>query len=362
MPILDLQQRARELGRIRIGQVVSGSNGKLRPEKLDRFRLTSASKALLDQVAALYGGTVQEWTPQNGGVPAWEVITTSMRLPVLVPPQPVSQWYETWSGGGCQRRCDGLREVLTDSPCICGPDPQERLCKPTTRLNVVLAEVEGVGVWRLETHGYYAAVELPSAAELLAAANGYIRGHLALEERIVKREGKTKRFMVPTLEVGVTPAELMAGGGRVDTPAIEAPKQAALPAAAPAPVPAPKSGKEQLTDQEYDVLVAQIGDCAEIGKLRVMWGDVASAFEMPSLLEQRFRARAAELATLEHETPIPVPAGGTADELWAEILRAVPADWTLPQVEKDFANVTETDPEVAGPADMRTYLQHLAAS
>jgi hypothetical protein len=346
MPILDLQQRARELGRIRIGQVVTGSNGKTRPEKLDRFRLTSASQELITQVAALYGGAVDRWTPQGGGAPGWEVVTTSTRLPVLVPPQPVSQWYETWSGGGCQRRCDGLREVLTDAPCICGPDPAERLCKPTTRLNVVLAEVEGVGVWRLETHGYYAAVELPSAAELLAAANGYIRGHLALEERVVKRDGKTKRFMVPTLEVGVTPAELMAGGGRADTPAIEAPKPVALPAA--------PSGEPQL---DVDNVRAALAAAPTIEVLRDLWPEAKAAG-----LEAEAKRRASELAIAEHSTPVPAPTSDDPDELWSTILRTVPTDWTLPQVEREFANFTGTPAEVAGASDMRDYLQHLAAS
>jgi hypothetical protein len=32
-----------------------------------------------------------------------------------------------------------------------------------------------------------------------------------LEERVVKREGKTRRFMVPTIEVDVTPAQLLSG-------------------------------------------------------------------------------------------------------------------------------------------------------
>src|SRR5688572_2796212 len=125
MAIITLQRRARELGRIRIGQVVKGSNGKTRPEKLDRFRLTAASKPLLEGVARLYGGSVAAWTPANGGPSQWEVVTTSTRLPVLVPPQPVSQFYELWSGGGCQRRCDGERELLSEKPCLCDPDPED---------------------------------------------------------------------------------------------------------------------------------------------------------------------------------------------------------------------------------------------
>jgi hypothetical protein len=214
MAILTLQRRSRELGRIRIGQqVATGTEGKMRPAKLDKFRLTSASRPLLEKAAALYGGEVVEWN--NGGSAQFEVFTTATRLPVLVPPQPVSQFFELWSGGGCQRRCDGERELLTDQACLCSPDPEDRACKPTTRLNVVLRDVEGVGVWRLESHGYYAATELPSTAEFLAQASGYIAGCLSLEARTVLRDGKTKRFVVPIIEVDVTPAALMAGGGGI---------------------------------------------------------------------------------------------------------------------------------------------------
>lgn len=235
MAILTLQRRSRELGRIRIGQQVpTGTEGKMRPAKLEQFRLTSASRPLLERVAALYGGTVAEWN--NGGAVQFEVFTTSTRLPVLVPPQPVSQFFELWSGGGCQRRCDGERELLTDKPCLCSPDPEDRKCKPTTRLNVVLRDVEGVGVWRLESHGYYAATELPSTAEFLAQAAGYITGWLSLEQRTIKRivEGKpaTHRFMVPTIEVDVTPAALMAGGAGPAAIAA-APAPAALPTTPP---------------------------------------------------------------------------------------------------------------------------------
>src|SRR5690348_14708167 len=181
MPILDLQRRLRELGRIRIGQQVPTSSGKTRPEKLDRFRITSASQPLIERVAALYGGQAREW--DNHGTAQYEVITEATRLPVLVPPQPISQYYELWAAGGCQRRCDGVTELLKDRPCICGPDPAERKCKPTTRLNVVLRDVEGVGVFRLESHGYYSAIELPDLAEFLARAGGYVPARLALEER-----------------------------------------------------------------------------------------------------------------------------------------------------------------------------------
>jgi hypothetical protein len=344
MPIVDLQRRARELGRIRIGQVVTGSNGKTRPEKLDRFRLTSSSRELLEMVSKLYGGEVQEWTPQNNGAPAWECITESTRLPVLVPPQPVSQWYETWSGGGCQRRCDGVREVLTDAPCICGPDPEERICKPTTRLNVVLAEVEGVGVWRLETHGYYAAVELPSAAELLAASNGYISGHLALEERVVKRDGKTKRFMVPTLEVGVTPAQLMTGNAGL---AIGGPVDRGLSGPAPKAI---EAAPVQVDQSSVSAALDAIASGGTLDDLRGIWHDAVAA---------GLKERVLKIADEFKQAVKPTPSTGTADDLWAQIMRTVPESWATSQVEDEFAKVTGVQAEEATAEHMTTYLAHL---
>jgi hypothetical protein len=347
MPILDLQTRARELGRIRLGQVVSGANGRSRPEKLDRFRITSASQVLIERIAELYGGEARPWTPQGGGAAGWEVVTTSTRLPVLVPPQPVSQWYELWSGGGCQRRCDGVTEMLSDRPCLCGPDPEERDCKPTTRLNVVLREVEGIGVFRLETHGYYAAVELPSAAELLAATRGYITGHLGLEQRTVKRNGQTRQFMVPTLEVDMTPQQLMAGGGFNPPPALEGSKPLGLPAGSDA-------GSPSL---DVDSVRAAIAAVSSLEELRALWPEAKAA----GLVDLAVR-RSNELDQPAAEGVISAALEPTADDLWLRILQAVPETWTTEQVETEFAAHTEVPVEQASAADMQRYLTHLGTS
>jgi hypothetical protein len=337
MPIITLQRRSRELGRIRTGQVVPGKNGgRGRPTKLDRFRLTSPSKELLEKVAALYGGTVEAWTPQNGGPQQWEVVTEATRLPVLVPPQPVSQYYELWSGGGCARRCDGQRELLGDTPCICAaedPDPAERECKPTTRLNVVLAEVEGIGVWRLESHGYYAATELPEVAEFLARAQGYVSAWLTLEERVIKRNGETKRFLVPALEVDITPAELLSGGGRAAL--ATAPETAALTA-----------GAVKLDMDSWLSAVAAATSREELLNLRqeAARGGLQAADVDPIL-----KNRAEELGAAQPAPP------ADPDAAWQQILRAVPADWTTQQVEDDFARVTGVDAGVATAEHMATY-------
>ena len=55
MPIITVQRRLAEQGRIRLGQKVATSGGRTRPDKLDRFRFTSANTTFsnMDSFAAL---------------------------------------------------------------------------------------------------------------------------------------------------------------------------------------------------------------------------------------------------------------------------------------------------------------------
>jgi hypothetical protein len=151
-----------ELGRVRLGD----KSAKGAPRKLNTFRFTSASRVLLDAIAEKYGGEVHEWkgAPDEG---YFEVTTTSRELEILFPPVysnedgtptvPFSQWLELWSGGGCQRRCDGETEALSGKPCMC--DPDNRACKPTTRISFMLPDIPGLGLWRVESHGWNAAAD-----------------------------------------------------------------------------------------------------------------------------------------------------------------------------------------------------------
>lgn len=213
MTILTLQRRLREAGRIRIGaQVPTGNGNKTRPAKLESFRLTSADKTAIEAAAQLYGGDPHPW--EGSPLPGhWELYTDVDAMPVVIPPaaSAFSQYMETWSGGGCARRCDGERELLTDSPCMCLTE-DEPSCKPTTRLSVILRELPGLGVWRLESHGYYAASELAGTVEVCvqAATRGQLLpAVLRLEQRQVKRQGEpVRKFAVPVLDIQVTPGAL----------------------------------------------------------------------------------------------------------------------------------------------------------
>lgn len=250
MAILTLQRRLREAGRIRIGQQVKAANGKTRPAKLDRFRLTSPDRHAMDAAATLYGGDVHPWDGAPVGQ-VWELFTDADILPVVIPPATTafSQFYEAWSGGGCIRRCDGERELLTDSPCLCAGE-DEPICKPTTRLSVILQELPGLGVWRLESHGYYAATELAGTVDLCIAAatrGQLLPAVLRLEQRQVKRVGEAvRKFAVPVLDIGVTPNALGLVVGTsppAPQPALEAgPGDAWQPIAEPAALPVGEIG------------------------------------------------------------------------------------------------------------------------
>ncbi|MBA2952151.1 hypothetical protein GON03_19225 [Nocardioides sp. MAH-18] len=364
MPILDLQKRARTLGRIRLGQ--KAANGA--PQKLDRFRFTSHSQALLEKIAELYGGEVREWTPA-GGTQQWEVISGSARVPIMVPPQPVSQWYEFWTRAGCQHRCDGRTNVLTDEPCD-PEDPKhlEAIKKPTTRLNVVLRDVEGIGVWRVESHGFNAAIELPDVAEFLAAAGGYVNGWLALEQRTSVEQTdqgpKTRHYAVPIIEVDVTPAQLMEGKGRVAAPALTGGPVGETPALAAA-------------GPDYVAIAADLTDPEDV---RNLWRQANAAGHMTQGLSEHLQQRVSDLTTAEpparsepqpdadgaYEAEVvedqPAPAGtDDPDAIWQQIVAtAGHAGMTTSQLRDDFpARMGGLLPDEATAAELRAYLQVL---
>lgn len=213
MSIIDLQRQFRTLGRIRTGDKQKTSSGKLRPAKLDNFRLTSISREVLESAARVYGGDVVEW--QAGpNRKEWELYLPTDTLDVLIPPQAATQWYELWTGGGCVRRCDGVTEMKGETECVC--DPEARDCKPTTRLNVVLPNVADVGVWMLESHGIYAAREIPmtlSMIQMFREQAGFTKATLRLEQRerktVTRGKAETRKFAVPVIELRDSLEELV---------------------------------------------------------------------------------------------------------------------------------------------------------
>lgn len=227
-PVLDLQVRFREIGRIRMGEKRTSRAGKPYPAAIERFRFTSPSRGVLQGMAQVVGGDVAEWTDAPGGA-QWQLYAETGQIAVVIPPsdEPYSQWYELWSGAGCQRRCNGVRAtvavkqgsgddapvVMREQACVC--DEEARECKLTTRASFILPWAPGIGVWRLESHGYNAAVELTGTLAYLArqAAQGvYLECTLRLDKREKRVPGKpTNEYVVPVLDTEATPAQLLAG-------------------------------------------------------------------------------------------------------------------------------------------------------
>jgi hypothetical protein len=290
-PILDLQQQWTELGRIRTGiQVEYVKNGqtRTRPEKLETFRLTSRHRELIDAAVEAYGDAeVRPWGEQ------WEVVTPAKAFDILVPPgQTLTQWNELWSGGGCLRRCDGVTNHLDHSPCACPADPAERrkastanpptACHPTTRLSVMLRALPGIGVWRLESHGYYAAVELRGSAQLLSRATEaglLMPASLRLEQREKKVPGKpTNRYAVPVIDIVHTRlVDLLPAGSVRDPIQIGAGAMPLLGSGRPALPSTPPPATSDLRAQPDELVDERI---------------LGAAGDPPTLLEQ-LRERAA---------------------------------------------------------------------
>ena len=271
MPVLDLQRRAYQSGRIRLGKVVkTGKQDKAgkditRPVKLDTFRFTSPSRFQVDAAAEAYEGEVCPW--DNRGRKEWEVVTKVDEIMVAIPPatHAISQWYEMWTGGGCKRRCDSLREQKSDGPCLCphasNPDDEDEVdrmarerarlsklmppqaCGLKTRVNVVLPDLPDIGVWRLDTGGFYAAGELVGKAELMRLCRDrdlFLPARLWIDQRVDVVDGQTRKYPVPALEIQktfrqVATGELEAGGWAAQLPPApgEQPKAIAAPAQPP---------------------------------------------------------------------------------------------------------------------------------
>ncbi|MEU0979100.1 hypothetical protein ABZ488_07755 [Streptomyces griseus] len=217
--LLNIQRRAAEHGRLRTGYTQGN-----RPVRSATWVVTSHSEEHVRAAAELWGGEVEQWTPLNSNIAQWRVITKASSIEALITPgDPLNQYNEMWSAGGCQRRCDGETELLSRQPCLCarqfGEDwhtqPKGRVCSATSRFNVMLPDLSGMGMWRAETHSFYAASEWGGMVDMVLAGTdgkGFVPVTLRIEPRQVVREGKTKKFPVVVVELrGVTPRQALAG-------------------------------------------------------------------------------------------------------------------------------------------------------
>lgn len=305
-----LQRRHAELGRIRLGD--KGTKGQ--PQKLTRFRITSPSERHIRALAELYGGEAKPW--KNSGRDEWEVYTEAQSIPVIVVRGGITQWMETWSGGGCVHRCDGVTNVLTDEACD-PDDPNHANAKPTTRLSVMLRELDAIGVFRLESHGWNSAAELPGLVELAQHVGELVPANLYLAERLSVAGGQTKRFIVPGLDLGVTPgrlAEIVSGKAtqQVEARADESRRISAPP-------------NHAIT--AYGI---ELRDATTIEACQTVWHKAGQAGHLDDDLKRAINARAAEITEAAGAPAAPSTAGYDPDidaaQLQAQLdhLRAQP--------------------------------------
>lgn len=217
--LLNIQRRAAEHGRLRTGYTKGNQ-----PVRSATWVVTSHSEEHVRTAAKLWGGEPEQWQPLNQTITQWRVITKASSIEALITPgDPLNQYNELWTKGGCQRRCDGETELLSRQPCLCarrfGEDWHQQkkgvVCSTTSRMNVMLPDLSGMGMWRAETHSFYAAQEWGGMVDMVLAGTngqGFVPVTLRIEPRQVVREGKTKKFPVVVVELrGVTPRQALAG-------------------------------------------------------------------------------------------------------------------------------------------------------
>lgn len=371
MPILDQQIRMRQLGEIRIGHVVEMDNGKTRPAKLDKFRFTSPSEAILTAVASAFGGDVKPWTPANGGASEYEVYTEANRIPVIIPPTAVTQWYELYQGSKCVRRCDGRTEHKSDDACKC--NPERRDCAMTTRLNVMLADVPPLGLWLLTSRGYYAAMELPPIADLLARGGGHVPGWLGVEERRIVRDRvnpkagqsptETIRFMVPTLDIDLSPSQILSGSGGVGAPQIGAGAATVLDSANGGNVPLAIEAKGPTAQMFADTALGapdadtlreiykEANAAGLLDEIITVVGKTGPLHEMLSVLAKQYVATG--------PTPPAPEDAKTKVTLWTQCMGAAPTGWSTENVLSDWYGRHSCEPAEGTVEELSAFLVHL---
>ena len=217
-PLDEVRRRLPQAGRIRLG-VKGGPQGR---HAIDTFRFTSQRRDGLDAVAKLHGGTVKPWSEPKSP-DRFELLTDVDQIKVILPPNPLTEWYEMWSGKhGLIRRCDARTCDLQvqgpegpdrqEVPCIC-VETGILECDYKLRLSVLLPEAKGLGTWRLDTSSVNSKEKIPGVVELIEAVQ-----HQGLHWAVLRIEHGTapgRRFSYPVLDIDHTMQELVDGATRM---------------------------------------------------------------------------------------------------------------------------------------------------
>jgi hypothetical protein len=307
-PIHELEGQLATVGRIRAGRKTRTRSGKVAPQAINAFRFTSSDESSLHQVAEIYGGSVRPWT-DNSSPDRFELYSDASEIRVALPRNALTQWYELWEGGGCQRRCDGITCTLMQGAGQDGNEPLEAEClcarrgvvdcKKKSRLSVLLPEVRLLGTWRYDTTSDIAGSELKAAVELIEAiqAQGIQRAVMRLVER--RARGKRRQFTIASLGLDESLDGLIAGAGRVAalpgrSSTATSPPEMDAPALAAGETNDGVSGFLTQWEKEHEVVEAEIvgeGDAPAPGgapladsKLIVAWLETLSSHQRAKAL------------------------------------------------------------------------------
>lgn len=338
--IINRQRQLAEQGRLRLGYTVAAKkkNGDptTRPVRSETWIVTSHSEEHVRHAAALWGGEAHEWEPMGNGAKQWRVITEAKTIPAILPPgDPLTSAYESWSKGGCQRRCNGVTESFSGSPCICLAQHGEQwyelsareVCVSKSRLKVLLPDMPGLGSWRMETGSFYATDEIAGMVDTIRGAVGenvLVPVQLRIEPRTRVAGGQTKQFVVPVVELrGVTAGALLSGQA-IETRALTS---GDVNSTTPLALQTSAAGEDA-----YTPFLARVAAANSLEQLHGLWAEMIEAklVGTHSVESQRraeffavYKARGESLSTTAEPSAAPkVNEDGTVD---AEIVEDPPA-------------------------------------
>jgi hypothetical protein len=200
-------KRIPRVGKIYLGMKTQNDNGKTYPTATDYFLVRSDGVNTSDGAAEAF---YKAYGPEPREI--------TVAFPSDDPDNFMPQYLASYRGGGgrhelwCKgdgivaRRADGAGGY-TEMQCEYRDCPifQEGKCKELTRLLFLLPEVEGIGVWELDTTSYHSAQNLVSSIQLIRQLT---RGKIAMiplklrvVPKVVNPDGRTKTIYVLDLKL-----------------------------------------------------------------------------------------------------------------------------------------------------------------